>query len=124
MKLPQRQPLAVQRARQLRRNMTDAERVLWWHLSYHGLGTKWRRQEPIGRYIVDFVSYQHRLIVELDGSQHAESSYDQKRDRWLRNLGFRLLRFWNEDIFQAVDDVLDTVLAVMQHDLPDWEGHI
>jgi len=104
--------------------MTNAERVLWWHLSHKGLGTKWRRQEPIGRYIVDFLTYRHRLIIELDGSQHAASTYDRKRDRWLRDLGFRVLRFWNEEVFQEVDDVLDTILAVMQGDLDEWEGHI
>ena len=122
--LPPRHPLAIQRARRLRRDMTDAERVLWWHLSNNGLETKWRRQEPVGRYIVDFLTYRHRLIVELDGSQHAESSYDRKRDGYLRDLGFQVLRFWNEDVFEEVDDVLDTILAVIQGDLDEWEGHI
>jgi len=104
--------------------MTDPERILWWHLADRGLGTKWRRQEPIGCYIVDFVTYRYRLIVELDGSQHAESTYDDKRDAWLREQGFRVLRFWNEEVFEAVDDVLDTILAVMQGELPAWKGHL
>ena len=85
-----------QRARNLRKNSTDAERHLWYHLRANRLGCKFKRQVPMGAYIVDFVCLEKRVIVELDGGQHAENQkYDMKRSAWLTERGFKVLRFWN-----------------------------
>jgi very-short-patch-repair endonuclease len=87
--------------------MTDAEWRLWGELRADGLGGKWRRrQQPIGRYIVDFVCQSARLIVELDGGQHAESDADECRTAWLERLGYRVLRFWNNEVLENADGVL------------------
>ena len=93
------------RARHLRKNLTDAERTLWQKLRYWQVGgCKFRRQQPLGRYIVDFVCLQKRLIVELDGGQHAQQeNYDTERDSWLRDQGFVVLRFWNNDAMTNMD---------------------
>ena len=72
---------------------------------------KWRRQVPLGRFIVDFVSFDHRLIVECDGAQHADSPRDAVRDEWLRSQGFDVQRFWNHEILQQGTNVADTILA-------------
>src|SRR6185312_2896328 len=88
-------------ARHLRHALTDVDRDLCQLLRSRQLSnTKFRRQVPIGPWIADFVSFEHRLIVEADGSQHAESTRDQQRDRDLKERGFRTLRFWNNDILQ------------------------
>ena len=83
------------KARQLRKNPTEAERVLWQHLRLRQLeGYKFRRQQPIGQYIVDFVCFEHRLVIELDGGQHSQqNSYDSQRAAWMERQGFRVLRF-------------------------------
>lgn len=93
----------------MRKEPTEAERKLW-HLvrDRRFSGFKFRRQVPIGRYIVDLVCLDRRLIVEADGGQHAENSYDAERDAWLAGQGFRLRRFWNADILQRPDEVRDT----------------
>lgn len=81
-------------AKELRRNMTDAERVLWKYLRAHRLnGHKFRRQHTAGRYIVDFVSIGAMLIIEADGGQHHENARDDERDAWLQSQGFRVLGF-------------------------------
>ena len=103
-----RHPFAEKRARELRRQLTEVEALLWYHIR-HDIPAKFRRQEPIGRYICDFVCYQHRLIVELDGSQHADSIHDVRRDAWLRSQGFTVLRFWNDEVLRKCDEVLDTI---------------
>lgn len=77
----------------MRREPTPTEARLWQILRREQLGVRFRRQEPIGPYIVDFVCFEHRLIIEADGGQHAESQHDARRDVWLRGQGFRLLRF-------------------------------
>ena len=83
----------------LRQNMTDAERLLWRHLRGHRLGgVKFRRQQAIGPYIVDFVHFGARIVVEADGGQHNESASDERRDAWLQSQGFRILRFWNDTL--------------------------
>lgn len=95
----------------MRREPTDAERVLWRILRSRRLAhLKFRRQVPIGNYIADFVCFEHRLIVEADGGQHADSDRDERRDAWFRAQGFQVLRFWNTDILQAADGVVDTIL--------------
>ncbi len=99
-------------ARRLRSRMTDAERRLWYHLSRKQLAQyKFRQQEPIGAYIVDFVCYAAKLIIELDGGQHLESASDLKRDECLRGQGFRVLRFWNHEVLSQTDAVLQKILA-------------
>lgn len=99
-------------ARELRKNATDCERLLWQHLRAGRLqGFKFKRQQPLGNYIVDFVSFQTRLIVEADGGQHADQTeYDARRDDWLKSQGFRVLRFWNNDILANTEGVLAVIL--------------
>lgn len=105
-------------ARELRRHMTDAERHLWRHLRRRNLaGAKFRRQHPIGPYVVDFVCLEHRLVVELDGGQHLGSATDAHRDAWLRAHGFQILRFWNDQALVQTEAVLERVFATL--DTPD-----
>jgi very-short-patch-repair endonuclease len=100
------------RARALRRKSTDAEAKLWAALRDRRLGgMKWRRQVPIGPYIVDFVCLDRRIIVECDGSQHAESRYDSVRSACLETQGFKVLRFWNRDALKDRASVVETILA-------------
>jgi len=101
-------------AKTLRQNMTDAERLLWKHLRAHRFsGQKFRRQQPIGPYIVDFVHFGARLIVECDGGQHNASATDPQRDAWLEKQGFNLLRFWNDEILNQTESVLSTIFNVL-----------
>lgn len=94
----------------LRARMTDAEQRLWLHLRAHRLnGEKFRRQQPLGPYIVDFVHFGARLVIEADGGQHADSASDTVRDAWLQSQGFRVLRFWNNDILRDTDAVLTAI---------------
>src|SRR5262249_2318407 len=98
-------------ARELRKNMTDAERRLWTALRrrQHG-GWKILPQAPVWNYIVDFFSFVKKVNVELDGGQHAErQEYDQKRTQWLAGQGFSLIRFWNHEVFEELDDVLEAI---------------
>jgi very-short-patch-repair endonuclease len=99
------------KAKHLRKRLTDAERLLWNHLRAKQIeGVKFRRQAPIDHYIVDFVSFENRLIVEVDGGQHAaEREKDIERDRYLKKNGFRILRFWNNEIFANIDGVLEII---------------
>jgi len=100
------------RARAMRRAPTYAERRLWRLLRDRSLdGLKFRRQVPVGAYIVDFLCVGARLIVEADGSQHAESSRDEVRDAYLAGQGWKVLRFWNYDVSWSRESVLDTILA-------------
>ena len=102
-------------AKSLRQNMTAAEQHLWRHLRAHRLdGQKFRRQQPIGPYIVDFVHFGARLIVEADGGQHNDSLHDAQRDAWLKEQGFDVLRFWNDDILLRTDAVLEAIWQAMQ----------
>jgi len=102
---------ALDNAKTLRSNQTEAEQRLWFHLRAHRfMGLKFKRQKPMGRYIVDFVCLERRLIIELDGGQHAEQvTYDQHRDEWLRRQGYTVLRFWNNDVMQQLDSVLEQI---------------
>jgi len=99
-------------AKELRQNMTDAEQLLWKQLrAQRFLGLKFRRQVPIGDYIADFACFEARLIIELDGGQHAEQeAQDGARDAWLHAQGFAVLRFWNHEVLGN----LEGVLAVIQ----------
>jgi very-short-patch-repair endonuclease len=97
-------------ARTLRAKATDAEVTLWQLLRTRRLAhMKFRRQVPIGPWIVDFVSFEQRLIIEADGSQHAESEDDKRRDNDLSERGFRVLRFWNNDILLRSQSVMEMI---------------
>ena len=97
---------ASRNASKLRNTMTDAEQLLWYFLRREFLGCKFRRQVPLGPYIVDFASLEKSLVIEVDGGQHAGNEQDQQRDAELRNEGFMVLRFWNHDVLQNIDGVL------------------
>lgn len=99
-------------ARALKQNMTDAEQRLWYHLRGKRLGgIKFRRQQSIGNYIVDFVSMAHKLVIELDGGQHGEQvDYDAHRTAFLNAEGYRVLRFWNHEVLQQTEAVLEVIL--------------
>src|SRR6267143_351466 len=103
--------MTLSHAKALRANMAEAERRLWYFLRAHRFeGMKFKRQALIGRYIVDFVSFQRRLVVEVDGGQHADSEVDLRRTRWLEDQGFRVLRFWNNEVLSNTDGVLDAIM--------------
>jgi very-short-patch-repair endonuclease len=101
-------------AKALRRRMSDAERRLWYFLRGHRLaGEKFKRQVPIGSYVVDFACLNRKLIIEVDGGQHATRKRDQERDAWLRMQGFEILRFWNNDVLRNTDLVLETIVRTL-----------
>jgi len=102
-------------ARDLRKNQTEPERLLWSRLRRGQVdGFKFRRQHSVGPYICDFACVEAGVIVELDGSQHVEqSSYDARRDSFLRSKGFRVLRFWNGDVLGQTEIVLETVYEAL-----------
>ena len=110
------QALMKSRARLLRRKSTDAEVVLWQHLRNRRLlGCKFRRQVPIGKYIVDFLCEDPPIIMELDGGQHMEQErYDQMRTNWLQANGFLVLRFWNNDIAENMEGVLERLFSTIE----------
>ncbi len=101
---------AVDRARRLRKVATDAEQVLWRELRKAFPHAKFRRQSPVGPFIADFLSFRHKLIVEVDGGQHAvQESGDARRTGYLEERGFRVLRFWNNEVLSNTDGVLQTI---------------
>jgi very-short-patch-repair endonuclease len=98
-----------------RQNTTDAERRLWAALRDRRLqGYKFRRQHPIGQFIVDFACTKHRLVIEADGGQHDESISDARRTAWLESQGWRVIRFWNNDILANTEGVLSTLLQALR----------
>ncbi|SRR5579883_2947337 len=102
-------------ARQLRLTMTDAERRLWSALRGRRLqGYKFRRQHPLGPFILDFACIAHRLAVEADGGQHADNDYDRRRTAWLARRGWRVIRFWNNDILVNPEGVQEAILQALQ----------
>ena len=104
----------TERSRELRRNSTDAEQHLWRALRETFPQAKFRRQQPLGPYFADFCSHPARLIVEADGGQHAErTEHDAARTRFLRAEGYRVLRFWNNDILENTDGVLAVIAAAL-----------
>ena len=107
-------------ARRLRRDATEAERHLWKHLRRRSLnGHRFRQQHPIGPYVADFACLQARLIVELDGGQHVdEQSYDAQRDAFLKERGFRVLRFWDHEVMRGVESVLDAIAEALSEGPP------
>ncbi|MDP3859489.1 MAG: CoA transferase [Stagnimonas sp.] len=105
-------------AKELRVGMTDAEKTLWYQLRAGRLnGHKFKRQAPLGPYILDFVCFGSKLVVELDGSQHLESAQDGQRDAWLRSEGFRVARFWNNQVLGETEAVLAEILRLVESPL-------
>ena len=106
-----------QRARQLRRNPTQEERIVWQKLRYRRLaGYRFRRQHRIGPFIVDFVCLERKLIVEIDGCQHggrAEEERDRKRAQWLEQKGFRIVRIWNRDVRLDLHDAVESIFRAL-----------
>jgi len=107
-------------ARELRTNGTDTERLLWRYLRNSQLeDVKFRRQQPIETFIVDFVSFEKRIVIELDGGQHAENlEYDEQRNACLRANGFIVLRFWNNDVIHNTEGVLEVIRLQCLQGLP------
>ena len=98
------------RRKELRKYLTPQEFKLWFYLKSKNIGTKFRRQHGIGPYIVDFYCKEKNLIIELDGSQHLEArEYDKERDLYLQTIGIKVLRFWNSEIDNNMEDVLNRI---------------
>lgn len=104
-------PKIFGRAKELHRNMSPAEAKLWKHLRAHQMGdVHFRNQHAIGNYIVDFCAARKKLIIELDGSQHLEQAeYDEERTKYLETRGYKVLRFWNNDVMNQLETVLQTI---------------
>lgn len=105
-------PIAFQRAKELRKQLTDAEVILWNRLKQNLLGRKFRRQHPLAGYIADFYRHQHRLVIEVDGSIHNRpdrKEYDQERDAELRSLQLTILRSTNNEVLLHTDQVIKTI---------------
>jgi very-short-patch-repair endonuclease len=107
----------IPRARKLRRDMTDAERKLWWHLRRLPIEhSHFRRQATIGPYLADFACHEQRLVIEVDGAQHNQPENvirDTERSIYLQSQGYRILRFWNNDVLKNIDGVMEAILAEM-----------
>jgi very-short-patch-repair endonuclease len=104
-----------QKARQLRQSSTDAELRMWSALRDRRMSHyKFRRQRPIGPYIVDFACTEHALVIEIDGGQHADNSADACRTAWLESQGWRVIRFWNNDVLGNTSGVVETILRILR----------
>jgi very-short-patch-repair endonuclease len=112
----------VPRARKLRRDVTDAERKLWRELHVLAMGdSHFRRQATIGPYFADFACHAKRLVIELDGGQHGDGLHaasDAKRDAYMQNSGYRVLRFWNNDVMQNIDGVMQVIAEAISALVP------
>jgi very-short-patch-repair endonuclease len=115
-------------ARDLRRNQTDAEQLLWARLRARRFcGLKFRRQEVLGPYVVDFACLERKVVIEVDGGQHAEQALkDAARTGYLKALGYRVIRFWNDEVLRDPDAVLEEIGRVLMipspYPLPEGEG--
>ena len=109
-------PKGYEHARELRKALTPAEAKLWAYLRAGKLsGVKFRRQHAIGNYVPDFCAIKHRLIIELDGSQHLQQEdYDAERTAFFKTKGFRVLRFWNNDVMNDLDAVLNVIWSALR----------
>jgi very-short-patch-repair endonuclease len=108
-------PMPNKNARKLRKTMTNAERAVWSFLKQRQVeGKRFRRQVPIDHYIVDFACFEARLIIEIDGSQHFESESDKERDAYLHAQGFRVLRFWNNDVLANREGVYQVISEALR----------
>ncbi|MBQ8460438.1 DUF2817 domain-containing protein [bacterium] len=124
----------ISHAKELRNNATIHEQILWKYLKQHKfMNLKFRRQQPIGNYIVDFVCCSPKIIIELDGSQHIENkNYDEQRDKYLSDLGFKIIRIWNNDIISNIEGVLSFIKQEIENPtrkskistLPQGEGRL
>src|SRR3990172_177584 len=113
---PASSPAVRARARQRRRPLTPAEQILWQHLRNRNFGGKFRRQRPIGPFIVDFYCNEARLVVELDGEPHnhaAQAEHDELRREWPQDRGYRVLRFWNQDVLRDTASVIASILQAL-----------
>ncbi|GMQ88373.1 MAG: endonuclease domain-containing protein [Gammaproteobacteria bacterium] len=113
-------PITKKHTRALRGSLTDAEQRLWSILRQRQLGGfKFRRQHPLGNYILDFVCLEARLVIEVDGSQHLEQhGQDSKRTKWLNERGYRVLRFWNNEVLQNTPAVREAIWQVLSFGEP------
>ena len=102
-------------ARALRKRMTDTERLLWRHLRNRELGGwKFRRQYPVGSFIVDFICVEKNVVIEVDGGQHAENEeLDLQRSAYLNKMGYQVVRFWNNQVLQETEAVLEAIFAIL-----------
>jgi very-short-patch-repair endonuclease len=108
-------PKTMHKAGQLRKEPTPAEAKLWSRLRNDQLGVTFRRQHAIGNYIPDFCSPRAKLIIELDGSQHLEQQeYDDERTKYLESLGYKVIRFWNNDVTNNIDGVILAIIHAME----------
>ena len=115
-----RPPGATGRARSLRQGDNLAEGRLWVELQNRRLGGfKFVRQLPIGPYFADFACRQHRLVVEVDGSQHADSGHDRRRDDFMTDAGYSVLRFWSHEVRSQIGPVCETILAALTGSLAE-----
>jgi len=114
--LSRRDARRQQHAQELRTDLTATEQLLWSRLRRRQvLGHKFRRQQVLGPFIVDFACLEKRLVIELDGGQHAEQQpYDERRSRWLEQHGFQVLRFWDHQVFQELDAVLQAIADALE----------
>jgi very-short-patch-repair endonuclease len=119
MRSPRKPDRKIVRARALRRAMTDAEKKLWWHLRQLPVETThFRRQAAIGPYFADFACHKHRLLIEVDGGGHGEArqiASDEARTAYLKSRGYRVLRFWNNEVLKEIDGVMSVIYAAV-HD--------
>lgn len=106
-------------AKKLRRNPTEAEKHLWMMLRCKNLGVKFIRQAVIGKHIVDFACFVPKLIIEVDGGQHAQNEQDRIRDNWFKEQGFEILRFWNNDVLENRDGVLEKIAEHLKFPFPN-----
>ena len=121
--MPHRKPRAIDRrvprARTLRRDATDIEKLLWQHLRQPPFKAHhFRRQATVGRYFCDFASHKLKLVVELDGGQHADNADDERRTAFLAGKGYRVLRFWNNDVIENLDGVLLAIQSAIEQAAP------
>ena len=112
--------MANERARALRHNMTGAEKRLWSSLRGKQLeGFRFRRQHPLGPYIVDFICHEKKLVIEVDGGHHGEGDqavHDAARNTWIRSRGYRIIRFWNVDVLKNPDEVVRHIYCLLKED--------
>ncbi|HVT01337.1 MAG TPA: endonuclease domain-containing protein [Patescibacteria group bacterium] len=106
-------------SKKLRLNQTNEEKILWEKLRNRQMfGLKFRRQQSIGEYIVDFVAYENKIIIELDGNRHNDAMVklkDKKRTKWLENQGFRVLRFWNNELYTNLEGISYAIYKLISH---------
>ena len=113
-----KRPQPISQARDLRQKETESEQILWSWLRNNQLnGAKFRRQQPLGNYVVDFVCFDKKLIIEIDGGQHNDDQFiekDKERTRFLHSEGFRVIRFWNNDVLTNIDGVIIHIRGTLE----------